>query len=79
MRVPCAPPPYLHDAIHSPSIHTKQVAFALLDKYIPPVAKLLWSEAFNLRVGTQVTAVLCEALKTTGDVYILTCIPSSPY
>lgn len=56
---------------HTHSIYThNQVAFALLDKYISPVAKLLWSEAFNLRVGTQVTALLCKAQRRQG-MYIL--------
>jgi hypothetical protein len=44
-------PAYTYTPIHTCKI---QVAFALLDKHIPAVAKLLWSEAFNLRIGTQV-------------------------
>lgn len=30
------------------------MAFALLDRHIPALARLLWSEAFNLRVGRAV-------------------------
>jgi hypothetical protein len=42
---------------------TLQVAFGLVDRYIPSIADMLWTEAFNLRLGTQGlrTAQLWEA------------------
>ena len=47
---PCLPPDY-DRCLEWPFL---EVGFALFDRYIPSISHLLWWEAFNLRVGTQV-------------------------